>query len=210
MKFYAVRTGRVPGVYASWAEAKKQVMGFPNAEFKSFENEKEASQYVDSEGLDTTSTEENLTVYAFVDGSFNPTTKVYGYGGFLVNNGRKYILQGSGNDPDMSSMRNISGEILGAKASIEKAIELELTELTIFYDYMGIEKWATGEWKRNKEGTKAYYEYVQSVKDIISIHFVKVAGHTGVEGNEEADRLAKESVGIYENAITAELFDEEQ
>ena len=31
-KFYAVRVGKVPGVYQTWSQAKEQVEGFSGAE----------------------------------------------------------------------------------------------------------------------------------------------------------------------------------
>ena len=74
----------------------------------------------------------------------------------------------------MASMRNVAGEVFGSMAAIEKALELGLKDLTIYYDYMGIEMWAKGLWKRNKKGTVAYYEYVRSVEDKIRLSFVKV------------------------------------
>ncbi len=194
-KYYAVRAGKTPGIYLTWEDCKSMVDGFPNAKYKSFPTLAEAEKFL--EGIEETKVQEQFSAaYAFVDGSYNIVTGVYGYGGFLVSEGQRFVLQGSGADEELASMRNVAGEIEGAMAAVKKALELGLESLDIYYDYLGIEMWATGGWKRNKIGTIAYYDFMQSVKSEIKINFIKVKGHSGIEGNEEADRLAKEAAGV--------------
>lgn len=134
---------------------------------------------------------------AYVDGSFNLSTGVYGYGGVLLcRDGSIRPLQGHGRDETLRTMRNVAGEIHGSMAAIQAAADAGLASITIFYDYMGIEMWADGQWKTNKEGTRAYKAFIDQIRPRIEIRFQKVAAHTGVRFNELVDQLAKASVGI--------------
>ena len=211
-KYYAVKKGRKPGVYQSWAECKAMVDGFPGAVYKSFKTREEAVAFAKAAtytGADAAPKMQNAmkktmqqedgampSVYAFVDGSYNVATHVYGYGGFLIHDGQKEVLQGSDTDAEMAAMRNVAGEICGSMAAIRKAVELGLPEVTIYYDYMGIEKWAIGEWKANKKLTQYYADKMAKYRKQLPIVFMKVEAHTGDFYNEQADQLAKKAVGI--------------
>ena len=45
-KYYAVKKGKVPGIYETWNEAKAQVDGFSGAVYKSFSTLEEADKYI--------------------------------------------------------------------------------------------------------------------------------------------------------------------
>ncbi|GMK58364.1 hypothetical protein CspeluHIS016_0503960 [Cutaneotrichosporon spelunceum] len=47
-KFYAVRVGRIPGLYHDWESAHEQINGFPGALHRAFKSEAEANAYLSS------------------------------------------------------------------------------------------------------------------------------------------------------------------
>ena len=171
-KYYAVRAGRTPGIYTSWDACKAQVDGFANASFKSFPTKEEAEAFLGNNTKENKIEDEAL---AYVDGSYNVKTGEYSCGVVFFFEGEKTEY----------------GEILGAQVAMKMAVEQGAESLTIVHDYQGIASWCTGEWKTNKEGTKAYKAYFDSLKDKLIIHFQKVKGHSGDEYNDLADELAK-------------------
>ncbi|MBQ2113959.1 MAG: viroplasmin family protein, partial [Selenomonadales bacterium] len=44
-KYYAVQAGRVPGIYMTWNDCQKQVVGYKGAKFKSFPTQEAAQAY---------------------------------------------------------------------------------------------------------------------------------------------------------------------
>lgn len=197
MKYYAVKNGRVPGIYNSWAECQKQIHGFKNASYKSFTSRTEAEEFI-SDKKEIPQMEHGLIAY--VDGSFNAKKKVYGYGAVLID-GQQVIkrLCGHGDNEECISSRNVAGEIFGALAAVKYAVEHpEYDGIVIYYDYMGIEKWAIGEWKANKKLTQYYADKMTKYRKQLPIVFMKVEAHTGDFYNEQADQLAKKAVGIDE------------
>lgn len=218
MKYYAVRKGFKTGIFITWDECQSYVQGFSNAEFKSFSSESEAREYLNNDVAsyhkepskkDSSTALKNI---AYVDGSFDGYSKTYGFGGFIIyeENGKKCVrvVQGAGNNPEMSKMRNVAGEISGAMRIVEEAIYLGLEDITLYYDYAGIENWVTGVWSCNKYETSQYASFMREASSQIRIHFHKVAGHSGDTGNDIVDTIAKEQSGIINDIHTDEFWED--
>ena len=202
-KYYAVRVGRRTGVFLTWAECQKQVTGFPGGVFKSFTTIEEAEAFVKGaataireSGTELLKVEPGALV-AYVDGSYNVENNQISYGMVLLDGEQELKFQQFFIDEELASMRNVAGEIKGAEAAMRYAVEQGFGKLYIYHDYEGIAKWCQGAWKTNKEGTKAYKAYFDSIQDKLQVVFVKVAAHTGDKYNEMADKLAKEALGIF-------------
>ncbi len=289
-KYYAARVGKQPGIYTTWEECSKNVLGFPGAVYKSFKTMEEAEAFMALErapwekenstsavsraektgsasavsraektggtstasraektgGTSTASRaektgsasavgrvkkaggspvagrakepvmdfasmsdEESRAVLirymkdiqlsdavAFVDGSYNVFTKEYSYGMLIYHDGTLYEECRGYDDEMMAEMRNVAGEIEGSMHAMQYCIDKGIESVDIYYDYEGIEKWALGDWKTNKEGTKAYKKYFDEASRKLDVNFVKVKGHSGELGNERADYLAKKALGM--------------
>ena len=184
VKYYAVYKGKsgAPKIYTSWDECKKDVIGFKGAIYKSFTTEEDAINFlalssgikVNIEGKKDVDNYDELGLLIYVDGSFAVDKGNYSYGLVAVKDGEIiYEDKGLGNDKDAIPLRNVSGEVLGAKMAIEYAIENGFKEVTIAYDYNGIECWALGTWKRNNRITSEYNEFMQDKMKKIKVKFKK-------------------------------------
>ncbi len=205
MKYYAVYKGKTgePKIFTSWDECKKEVIGFKGAIYKSFTTKEEALNFIklNSEGKENENNKEKTEnedgLFIYVDGSFVASKGNYSYGLVAVKDGEIiYKDKGIGFDKEAVPLRNVSGEVLGAKMAVEYALKNGFKEVTIGYDYQGVESWAIGTWKRNNRITSEYNEFMQGKMKEIKIRFKKIKGHSGHKYNDLADRLAKEALDI--------------
>lgn len=195
--YYAVKVGRVPGIFDTWAECEEQVKGFKGSKYKKFASYEEALNFIEDKGDYLRPDDKNIKnneMIAYVDGSYCIKTRTYSYGVVIISNEGKETFSGRENNEDLAQMRNVSGEIKGAMIAMDLAIKRNKDTLYLYFDYTGIEHWAKGDWKTNKEGTKFYKSFYDSIKDKLNVVFIKVRAHSGVEYNEEADKLAKEAI----------------
>lgn len=194
-KIYVVRKGRKTGFFNTWAECQKQVTGYSGAEYKSFTKQEDAKAYLSGGVAENTKKfSDDEIIEAYVDGSYEQSLKTYGSGAILLYQGQEITLQKSGQDPELVDMRNVAGEIIAAQMAMEFAIDHNIPHLKLYHDYEGIAKWCTKAWKANKEGTKAYAAYYDSIKKDLVVTFIKVKAHAGDKYNEIADQLAKEAI----------------
>lgn len=212
-KFYAVKNGRVPGIYHTWDDCKAQVDGYPKAVYKSFLTESEARSFLNGvqppraprsahpSKPEHVAPQEEVALPAdgivvYTDGSClkNPG----GPGGYaaviLLDDTVREI---TGAEPSTTNNR------MEMRAAIE-ALRFFDTPTTIIlhtdsqYLRNGLAKgWVTN-WKRNgwitKAGTpvlnKELWQELDSLNSFHQVIWKWVKGHHGNPLNERCDELA--------------------
>lgn len=202
-KFYAVKKGRITGVFLGWAECKASVDGYPGAVYKGFATLEEAEEYwsgsatelfgeaIKAKGGNAEIPPKDC-ILVYVDGSYEDSIKKYAFGCvFIKDNGCIYTEFGNGDNEKSLQYRNVTGEMLGSMYAVKVAMLEGAKAIEIRFDYEGIEKWVTGEWRSKTELTQKYVAAMQQWGKSIDIKFTKVRAHANVKYNEVADKLAK-------------------
>ena len=204
-KFYAVKIGRNPGVYTSWPQCQEQTKGFSGAIFKSFSTKKEAEDFVNPPEQ-VVSVNKEKEVHIYTDGSHKRSKNFLGIGAWCRFQYQEFSLSKTCSrellltyDIDISKtpVSNPTAEfvavaeVLKRVCNPEKNLSSDL--LLIFYcDYIGPENWLNGSWKAKEV-------YIQKIRDVCleriksmkcKIKIVHVPGHSNIEGNDKADKLA--------------------
>jgi len=143
MSFYAVRFGRIPGIYTCWESCKSQVAGFKGAIYKKFTNKEKANAFYKNTAkcysmrskntIKTNNTskknekqleKQKETIYIFTDGS-------------SVNNGSKNSKSGYGiYIPDPKSMRvKVYGKLPKGKTNNYAELRAILEALKLIESY---------------------------------------------------------------------------
>lgn len=202
--FYAVYKGKsnTPKIFTDWNECKNEINGVSCAIYKKFKTKEDAINFIeyhknkDQEINIIDFTDDSNSINIYIDGSFNSFTNEFAYGLVAIKDDQIIYQDADTGDKNASSIANVAGEILGAMKAAQYSYENNYDVLNLYYDYAGIEFWATGNWKTKNEFTKSYKEYIDKASKYLKINFIKIKGHSGDKWNEYVDKLAKKAAGV--------------
>lgn len=130
----------------------------------------------------------DIFTHIYVDGSYK--NGGYGYSFVLIKKDNViYEEYGYVDDDIFRVQNNVGGELLSVIKSLEYCKKNNIKDIIIYYDYLGIFKFATGVWKPKSESTKYYYKKYKEIG--LEPVFVKVEAHKNIKWNEYVDKLAK-------------------
>lgn len=151
-------------------------------------------EYIDCEEI-----KDKYEVIAFVDGSYDKHSKIYGSGVVVLDlqNNEHKIYSCAGYDK--WDQWNIVGELEATKLALKKAKEeYKAKNIAIYHDLKNISLWASGEWQAKNEYTQEYVHFIQEFSLDMNICFIKVKAHSDESiYNDLADKTAKEAIIEY-------------
>lgn len=134
----------------------------------------------------------------YVDGAFREN--VVSYGVVILKDGDFHTAL-SGIAETNIAHRQVGGEIIAVVEALRWCEAHKIEAVTIYYDYEGLEAWATGRYTAQERLTKAYAKFVRQAN--VAITWQKVQSHTGVPWNEKADMLAAQAIDfLRESALS--------
>lgn len=197
IKYYAIVSGRKPGIYTDWPTAESMVKGFPGAIFKSFRTRNEAEDFmrkttaivkVDGQTALAPHTLPLIDkTIIYTDGSF--VKDACGFGVVIItSNGDKITAHGR---VPLNPTNNV-GELY----AIYVALSLIRGDVIIYSDSRySIDCLTTyiHDWIQNGWNGVANRNLIESTYALIgnrNVAFQYVQAHVGITLNEEADKLA--------------------
>jgi len=123
----------------------------------------------------------------FVDGSYIAGVTGYGAAIYL---GDEIKAEISGTIPD-TQFRQFGGELKSVIEAVKWCTNNNVKKARINYDYQGIEKFVSGEWKAHNSLSKEYSNFIRKAK--IKIEWRHIKSHTGNLRNDKADSLAQKA-----------------
>jgi ribonuclease HI len=216
-KFYVVWVGRETGVFTSWPVTKKQIDQFPGARYKSFKTQEE-SEAAYAEGWKTSKkpvkkelakrtdldlrSAKKVDVVIYCDGACDPNPGEAGSGVAVYREGKLtelwyglYHPEGTNNTAELNALHQA---LLIAKATIDQGRAVQIfcdSQYSINCITVWAFSWKKKGWKRKKAGDIKNLEIIQKahalfekIKGGVDVSHVKA--HSGIEGNELADRMS--------------------
>jgi len=209
-KYYAIASGRKPGIYDNWPDAQAQVTGCQGAKFKGFPTREEAEAWIKNpiysqspkkntakakpSIADTSPKTDEVTIYTDGGARYNPGPGGYGIVQ-IYNNERKELSGG------YKLTTNNRMELMGCIVALRE-LEYRDKPITLYSDssYVvnGIVKGWAKNWRRMgwiKSDKKPainpdlWAELLDLIEDL-NITFKWVKGHAGQPMNERCDELA--------------------
>lgn len=196
-KFYAVKEGRQKGIFLTWEECKEHTWRHQNAAFRAFPNREEAYAWLG----DKPQAIDGSVCRIYTDGSHQRQSDYLGIGAWCLRDGTPYEysakvtrdLLDSYGVPKESECSNPTAEFIAFAQILRKLSNRKLSVPIMFVcDYVGVKNWMEGTWKANEPHIVAILNSCKATLGTIDgkITFEWVKGHSGNDGNNNADRLA--------------------
>jgi len=209
--FYAVLVGRKPGIYTTFEECKAQVAQFPNAKYKEFPTQEDAEEFIHELIVNKPTA---VAARKFVTREILPKSPVVYTDGCVFNHEKPNVVVGIGVywAPDHPSNVSeyfivdkptpLNAELRAASRALEIAKDMGLNSIELRTDSLytvkamktWVKRWENNGWKGDGGKPITNVEEIIRLDELceeVDVTWVHVHGHSGVYGNKQADRLAK-------------------